>query len=182
MKKIYFFLLLVFISGLFFFRLNAQTTVYLKPEEAIKLLFKNSTETFREDHALTPEIRDRFKKELGYEPPKSNYPFYVGKTGDQIDGYALIDDQIGKVSPITFVTLIKPEGKVAQVEIMVYRESHGGEVTSKRFLNQFKNKTFNDEIRLHGNIVHVTGATLSSQALVVGVKRALTLWKIIYGS
>jgi len=64
---------------------------------------------------------------------------------------------------------------------MVYRESHGGEVASKRFLNQFKEKGLNDEIRLHGNIVNVTGATLSSQALVVGVNRALALWQILYG-
>lgn len=163
------------------FSLKAQTTVYLKPEEAIKLIFKDSQEVIREDRPLTPALREKALQLLKYDLPKTSYPFYLGKTGDQIDGYALIDEEIGKVLPITFITKINPQGKVERVEIMVYRESHGGEVASKRFLNQFKEKSLNDELRLHGNVVNVTGATLSSQALVKGVRRALVLWQIIYG-
>ena len=160
---------------------SAQTTVFLKPEEALKLLFKDSQEVIKEDHSVTPEVQEKVSKLLGYELAKSDYPFYIGRTNGQIDGYAVIDDEVGKVLPITFVTRIAPDGKVAAVEIMVYRESHGGEVASRRFLNQFREKSLNDELRLHGNIVNVTGATLSSQALVKGVKRALVLWQIFYG-
>lgn len=160
---------------------SAQTTVYLKPEEALKLLFKDSAQIIPNEKTLSEADRQKAKEALGYDLPKNVYTFYVAKTKDQVDGYALIDEQVGKVLPITFVSKISPQGKVEQVEIMVYRESHGGEVTSKRFLNQFKQKTLNDEIRLHGNIINVTGATLSSQALVVGVKRALVLWNVLYG-
>lgn len=167
----------VFISPLGF----AQTSVYLKPDDALKLLFQNSKEVIQENKSVTPEVSEKAKKSLGYTLPKNSYSFYLGKTDGKVDGYAIIDDQVGKVLPITFITKITPEGKVAQVEIMVYRESHGGEVKSRRFLNQFREKALNDELRLHGNIVNVTGATLSSQALVVGVKRALALWQIYYG-
>jgi thiamine biosynthesis lipoprotein len=160
---------------------QAQTTVFLKPSEALKLIFKDSQEVIKEDQPVTSEISEKAKKILGYDLAKSSYTFYLGRTNGHVDGYALIDEQNGKVLPITFVTRINPDGKVSQVEIMVYRESHGGEVASKRFLNQFHQKSFNDELRLHGNIVNVTGATLSSQALVVGVRRALTLWQIFYG-
>jgi Na+-translocating ferredoxin:NAD+ oxidoreductase RnfG subunit len=160
---------------------KAQTTVFLKPEEAIKLIFKDSQEVIKEDHPVTSEVQQKASKLLGYELEKSDYPFYLGRTNGIVDGYAVIDDEVGKVLPITFITRINPDGKVAAVEIMVYRESHGGEVTSRRFLNQFREKSLNDELRLHGNIVNVTGATLSSQALVKGVKRALALWQIFYG-
>ncbi len=160
---------------------RSQSTVYLKPADALKLIFKDSKEVIKEDHPITEEIKEKAKKSLNYDLPKSSYTFYVGKTDGKVDGYALIDEQIGKVEPITFVTRINPNGKVSQVEIMVYRESHGGEVATKRFLNQFREKSFNDEIRLHGNVVSVTGATLSSQALVIGVRRALVLWQIFYG-
>jgi len=160
---------------------RAQTSIYLKPAEALKLIFKDSQEVLKEDHPVTPELQEKVKKLLGYELQKTNYPFYLGKSDGRVDGYALIDDEIGKVMPITFITRINPDGHVAQVEIMVYRESHGGEVASKRFLNQFRQKVLNDELRLHGNIVNVTGATLSSHALVKGVKRGLTLWQIFYG-
>jgi H+/Na+-translocating ferredoxin:NAD+ oxidoreductase subunit G len=159
----------------------AQTTVYLKPADALKLIFKDSKEVIREEHPLTDAQKSEAKKMLGYDLPKNQYTFYLGRTDSRVDGYALIDEEVGKVLPITFITRINPEGKVEAVEIMVYRESHGGEVASKRFLNQFRQKGFNDEIRLHGNIVNVTGATLSSHALVVGVNRALVLWQILYG-
>jgi Na+-translocating ferredoxin:NAD+ oxidoreductase RnfG subunit len=173
-----------FLIFLFFFAGRsawAQTTIYLRPAEALKLIFKDSQEVIKEDHAVTPEVREKAKKSLGYDLPKDSYTFYLGRTAGHVDGYALIDDEVGKVEPITFATRISPEGKVDQVEIMVYRETRGGEVASKRFLNQFREKGFNDELRLHGNIVNVTGATLSSHALVVGVRRALVLWQIFYG-
>jgi electron transport complex protein RnfG len=159
----------------------AQTTVFLKPDEALKLIFKDSQEVIKEDHPITSDAEQKISKMLGYDLPKSDYPFYLGRTNGKVDGYAVIDDEVGKVLPITFVTRINPDGKVAAVEIMVYRESHGGEVASRRFLNQFRDKSLNDELRLHGNIVNVTGATLSSQALVKGVKRALILWQFFYG-
>jgi len=161
--------------------LYSQTTVYLKPDEALKLIFKDSQEVIKEDHPINDSIQQKAKSLNNSELPKKSYSFYLGKTNGKVDGYALIDEQLGKALPITFITKLNTQGQVEQVEIMVYRESHGGEVASKRFLNQFKDKRLNDELRLHGTITHVTGATISSQALVIGVKRALTLWQIFYG-
>ena len=159
----------------------AQNTVFLTPADALKLIFKTSKEVIKEEHPITPEIQEQAKKLLGYELPKSNYSFFLGKTDGKVDGYALIDDEVGKVMPITFVTRINPDGKVSDVEVMIYRESHGGEVATKRFLSQFKDKSVNEELRIDKNIIHVTGATLSSNALVKGVRRALALYQIFYG-
>lgn len=158
-----------------------QNTVYLTPTDAIKLIFKDSKEVVKEDHPITPAVQEEAKKLLGYELAKPSYSFLIGKSEGKVDGYAMIDEEVGKVMPITFVTRINPDGKVGQVEVMVYRESHGGEIATKRFLGQFKEKSFNEELRLDKNITHVTGATLSSQALVKGVRRALVLYQIFYG-
>lgn len=176
-KKLEFFLVFLLFPLLAY----SQSTVYLTPADALKLIFKNSKEVIKEEHPVTPEIQEQAKKLLGYDLPKSNYSFFVGKTDGKVDGYALIDEDMGKEMPFTFVTRINPDGKVAAVEIMVYRESRGGEVASKRFLSQFKEKKFNDELRLNGNIVNVTGATISSHSMVRGVRRALVLYQIFYG-
>lgn len=158
-----------------------QNAIFLTPAEALQRIFKDSAEVYKQDFQVTPQMQKQAQKLLGYELPRSVYSFYLGKSGGKVDGYALIDEEVGKVLPITFITRISPQGKVEVVEIMVYRESRGGEVQDKRFLNQFKNKSLQDEIRLHGDIINITGATLSSRALVVGVKRALVLWQIFYG-
>ncbi len=170
--------------ALVFFLLLCSTAsaqkVFLNTEQALKLLFKNSTEVVKETHTLTSEQTVFLQKSLGYLPNKKNYTFYLGKTNQKIDGYALIDDEIGKTEPITFVTKINLDGKLEQVEIMIYRETHGHEVTQSRFLNQFKGKQLSNELRINKDIKYITGATLSSNALVKGTRRALTLWQLFY--
>lgn len=154
--------------------------VFLNTEQALKLLFKDSAEVVKEKHELTAAQIAPLQQQLGYPLTKKTYIFYLGKTKNYIDGYALIDDEIGKTEPITFVTKINLDGKIEQVEIMIYRETHGHEVTRSRFLNQFKGKQLSNELRINKDIKYITGATLSSNALVKGTRRALTLWQLFY--
>ena len=68
------------------------------------------------------------------------------------------------------------------VEILIYREPIGGEVKSEAFRKQFQGKKDTDPVRSGQDIKNITGATLSSRAVSLGVKRALLLWKEFYGS
>jgi FMN-binding domain len=65
---------------------------------------------------------------------------------------------------------------------MEYRESRGGKVKEQRFLSQFHGKTSDDPIRVNQDIVNYTGATLSSYAIARGVRRALALTHLFYGT
>ncbi|MDO8520049.1 MAG: FMN-binding protein [Deltaproteobacteria bacterium] len=138
----------------------AGPTVYLTPAEALKIIFADSKEIISEK--------------------KGGRTFFVAKTGGKVDGYALIGNEIGKTEPITFMTAITPQGKVKAVEILVYRESHGGEVKEKRFTNQYKGKCASDPVRIGQDIKNLSGATLSARAVSRGVKDALILWKTHY--
>ncbi|MBI2982316.1 MAG: FMN-binding protein [Deltaproteobacteria bacterium] len=153
--------------------LSAQT-VYLSPEEALKLHFKDSAEVTPEKKSLSETQTARFKEKTGFPAPKKEWTFYVGKTGKVVDGYALIDNEIGKTEPITFMTVFSKTGEVAAVEVLVYRESVGSEVRQKSFLRQFSGQGVKE-------VKPMTWATLSSRALVKGVARGKLLWKIFYG-
>jgi Na+-translocating ferredoxin:NAD+ oxidoreductase RnfG subunit len=128
----------------------------------------------------TKEQRAALHRELGYELSKSQYYFFVAtsktKSGTVVDGYAFIDDQMGQHKPITFAVKLSTEGVVLREEIMVYRESRGDEVRSPRFSKQFKGKTIDDSLRPNKDIDSVSGATISSRAITVGVRRALVLF------
>ncbi|MBI2083863.1 MAG: FMN-binding protein [Deltaproteobacteria bacterium] len=163
------FILIFLLTG----NLSAQT-VYLKPEEALRLHFKDSAEVTPDKKILLESQTVDFKKKTGQAPPKTDWIFYVAKSGKNVDGYALIDNEIGKTEPITFMTVFSPKGEVIAVEVLVYRESVGSEVRQKSFLKQFLKKGARD-------VKPITGATLSSRALVKGVKRGEVLWKIFYG-
>ena len=115
------------------------------------------------------------KGRLGYAIKKPSYTFYVAKSGEVIDGYALIDEELGQHLPITFAVKFSPQGVVQRQEVMIYRERYGDEIRDPRFRQQFEGKTAADPLRASEEIIAVSGATISSRAMTVGVHRALVL-------
>ncbi len=156
-------------------------TVYLKPEEALKLAFKGSEEVILEKKSLTSVQKAVAEKANGDLLEKNDWNFYLGRTSGRIDGYAVIDHEIGKMDPITFMTVISPQGSVRSVEILVYRESQGSEVHESKFLKQYENKTLASPLRPGQDIQNISGATLSVRAVSIGVRRDLAVWSAIYG-
>ena len=59
---------------------------------------------------------------------------------------------------------------------MVYRERYGDEVRDPRFRQQFVGKTAADPLRPGEEVVAVSGATISSRAMALGVRRCLVLF------
>ncbi|MEZ4647888.1 MAG: FMN-binding protein [Candidatus Eisenbacteria bacterium] len=88
-------------------------------------------------------------------------------------GYALVDEEVGKYRPITFLVGTDADLSVKGVEVLVYRESRGGEVQKARFLRQYRGKVADDPIRINKDILNIAGATLSVRALNLGVRRVL---------
>lgn len=155
--------------------------VFMSEADALKVIapraaWKEETRTLdgAARQALTNSTRLRFT-----EP---SYRFQVGREGDHAAAYALTVDEIGKTEPITFTVGLDPAGNVSEVIILVYRESRGGEVRDPRFLKQFRGKTRRDKIQVDRDILNYSGATLSSQALARGVRKALALFEHFYGA
>lgn len=165
---------------LLLYPLAAAAAVYLTPKEALTQFFRDSETVISIKKPLSDADKAELKKRLGYALDRDSVTFYVGKTGDRIDGYALLDHQIGKTQPITFMTMINPQGKVEQIEVLVYRESHGSEVRQQRFLQQFYQKDLSAPLRRGQDIINISGATMSVNAMTIGVKRALLLWHYFF--
>lgn len=169
---------------LFYFLAGATAwaqTVYLRPAEALQFAFRDSEKVILEKKSLTEAQRKAAEKALHAKISRTDWNFYLGKTGEQVDGYAVIDYEIGRMEPITFMTVISPQGEVRSVEILVYRESQGSEVREPHFLRQFQNKTLGAPIQVGRDINNISGATLSARAVSLGVRRALAVWEVIYG-
>lgn len=116
---------------------------------------------------------------LGYVPPKASYAVFVARTGDKIDGYAVIDEELGQHLPITFGVKISPAGTLERMEVLVYREAYGAEIREARFRDQLTGKTIEDKLRLGDDVVAISGATISSKSMTLGVRRALALVSIV---
>ena len=113
---------------------------------------------------------------LGRKLSEESFTFYEGLQSGRVVGHAVVLDEVGKHFPITFIVGLTQEGAVREVAVMIYREKRGDAVKRRRFLNQFKDKTAQDPIMVNRDIVHLTGATVSSWSLAAGVKKAIVLF------
>jgi hypothetical protein len=154
--------------------------VYLTEEQALKILFPRAQKIQSEELRLAPDQKLRIEERIGWKFPETTFRGFKAESHGKIDGYAIIQETIGKHRPITYIVGITPDGRVFDVEILVYRESKGSEVRRKRFNAQYEGKTAHDPIRINKDIINVTGATMSVRSVSAGVKRALVLAEEFY--
>lgn len=147
--------------------------VYWTTKALLKDFFKSSEKVsyVKVQGAALAEVEGK----LGYHLPKGSYVVFVARTGGQVDGYAVMDDQMGQHQPISFGVKLDATGAVERMEVMVYREGYGDEVREGRFRKQFEGKGADDHIRFGEDVVAISGATISSKAMAIGVRRAVAL-------
>ena len=151
--------------------------VYATPQSVLASFFPKSERVTYRTLALDVRGKARLAHRLGYTPSRDSYTIFVALTQGKVDGYAVIDDELGLHQPITFATRLTSKGVVDRVEIMVYREPRGDEVRDPRFRKQFEGKSAADPLRIDRDIDAVSGATVSSASLATGVRRAAILVK-----
>ena len=159
------------------------TQVYLTVEQAPRTIFPEADRFERKEIPVTPALSARLKKLTAPAKPTIWEPFYisfVARKQEQIIGYAVICEEIGKHRPITFIVGVTPDGKVKDVAILMYREPQGDEVRHRSFLAQFAGKALANPIMQHQDIRNVSGATLSVRALARGVRKALAVIETTY--
>ena len=100
---------------------------------------------------------------------------------EEVVGYVIFDAQVGQHEPIDFAVQLSTEGVVLRQEVVSYRERYGSQVRDERFRGQFVGKSMADELKVGRDVKIVSGATYSSRAMTVGVKRALFVLDLYRG-
>jgi Na+-translocating ferredoxin:NAD+ oxidoreductase RnfG subunit len=99
--------------------------------------------------------------------------------GDSVLGFAVVRNVKGKDQPITFLVATDTADKLKDIDVLVYREPYGGEVAYEAWRRQFRGKAASDTLEVGRQIRSISGATISVNAVTVGVRRALadlTAW------
>lgn len=119
-------------------------------------------------------------RKLSGVPQRTSQPsIWRAMQGKSTVGWVLVDEVVGKHEFITYATAISPDGHVLGVEILSYRESHGGEVRNPAWRARFRGKTLNDKFKLNQDIPNISGATLSCRNITDGVKRLLAIHSLV---
>lgn len=154
-------------------RAGAQEQL-LTREQALREIFPEGTRTVDETRVLAAAQRGRLEHELGRRVDDDEIVVTrVFDAAGTVRGFAVVTEEIGKYRPITFMVGVTPELAVRDVAVLVYRESRGGDVKRRRFLNQYRGKTIRDPIDVNRDIINISGATISVRSINAGVKRVL---------
>ncbi len=154
--------------------------IYFTEEDAAKVMFPDSDTIRHETLALTAEQKAFVEERIGWKFPESSFSVYIGETKGEVDGYAIVQNTIGKHRPITYMVSVDAEGEVMNFEVLVYREARGNEIATKRFNYQYQGKDVRDPIRINRDIINISGATMSVRSASAGVKRVLVLVNEFY--
>ena len=101
---------------------------------------------------------------------------------DSLLGFAVVRNVTGKDQPITFLVAVDAANRLKDVDVLVYRESYGGEVAYEAWRRQFRGKSTADPLQVGRDIRTISGATISVNAVTLGVRRALadlTTWHTV---
>lgn len=153
----------------------SHAEVYLTEEDALKVMFPKSERLRKETLSLRPDQKTLVESRIGWKFPEESFEVYIGETGTSIDGYAMVQNTIGKHKPMTYMVGVDPAGRITNVELLIFRESRGSEVRKKRFNYQYEGKTVFDPVRINRDIINISGATMSVRSMSAGVKRVLVL-------
>jgi hypothetical protein len=88
-------------------------------------------------------------------------------------GFAEVKNVKGKDQPITFLVAIDTADVLKDVDVLVYREPQGGEVAYEPWRKQFRGKTVGAPLVVGKDIKNISGATISSHSVTLGVRQTL---------
>jgi Na+-translocating ferredoxin:NAD+ oxidoreductase RnfG subunit len=170
-------------AAFFFVSFQVHAEVYLSQDQALDVVFGKECVRTYDPKEISSDLAEKLDdKGLLAEPEGKKAHFFVCKNKEgAVTNYALIDAEVGKHLPITYIVGISPKGEVTKVEMMVFREVRGWEVRERSFMRQFEGKKEDDDLRIGRGISNISGATLSARAMAKGVERALFLWRYFYG-
>ena len=154
---------------------SAAATQYATPEEAARRCFPEAT-AFRDSTVqLGPDEMRAVARAAGVPARSAAWRVMTALNGDVPLGVVVFDGVIGKYELIDYAVGIATDGKLRNVEILNYRESHGFEVRLPAWRKQFVGKGADAALRVGEDIANISGATLSTTHITDGVRRIVAV-------
>lgn len=167
-----------FSDFLIMFTLLTGTAAAQSPEEITEIaqgLYGDDVTLHAVDPALGSAERTALTRANDGAHPWEQVKIRRVRRGGATVGAVFVDNVKGKSRPITYLVAFDMKGEILGLEVLRYRESHGGEIRSPMFRGQFKGKSHKDALRVGKDIRNISGATISSRAVSRGSRALSTL-------
>lgn len=150
----------LFILFVFFisFSDNQSSKMEMLIQKEIREVFK--IKTFEKQGVrLTTEQTNKLPLNL------SENNFFKIYNENRLEGYYYVGKAFGKTDYFDFIVIFDNKLIISKVKVLVYREERGGEVASKRWLNQFTGKSSDESLIYQKGIAAISGATISAKSI-----------------
>lgn len=157
---------------------SAFATDYLTPAQAQQLMFAQATSFREQDLALDAAQMQQVAQLAGLPARSAHWHVVAVYQGDKLLGWMVLDAVVGKFELINYAVGLNLDASVRQVEVLSYRESHGGEVRNLAWRHQFVGKRAPAGLAIGAGIANISGATLSCTHLTDGVRRIAAIAQV----
>jgi len=153
-------------------------TEYLSVEGAQKALFPQADRFTELVLSLSAAQRAQVATLAGPQPPHRSLRAWKAMRSGELVGYVFVDEVIGREDFITYAAGIDAAGHLSALEVLAYRESHGGEIRSDAWRRQFAGRQGLGQLRVQTDIKNIAGATLSCEHVTEGARWLMALWQV----
>lgn len=151
---------------------------YMSIEAAQHALFSQADRFEEIVLSLNAAQKESVMKLAGPQPPHRSLRAWRALRGSVVLGYVFVDEVLGRQDMITYAAGIDHAGRLGALEVLSYRESHGGEIRGTAWRNQFEGREGLDHLRFGTDIKNIAGATLSCEHVTQGVRWLTALWQV----
>lgn len=159
---------------------HAAAQTRLTQQEALRLAFPAPAEIERHTAFLTADDLARARRLAGadVELAQRVITYYIGRGPDGPVGVAYFDAHRVRTLNEVVMLVVRPDGRIGRIEVLMFAEppEYG---PPDGWIEQIEGRALTSELSLKGAIVNMTGATLTSQAMVRAARRVLALHEVI---
>lgn len=152
----------------------------LTQQEALRLAFPAPARIERRTAYLSDEALERASRLAapGVEIDRAVVTYYVGRAGDSALGVAYFDAHVVRTLREVLMVVVEPGGRIGRIEVLSFDEPRQYR-PPEGWLDEFGGLALSDRLSTKGEVVNVTGATLTSRAVTRAARRVLALHRVV---
>jgi hypothetical protein len=154
----------------------AEVKSYLSAPQAVQAAFPTYQVERKTVFLTSPQIQQI--EQLSRTKLDSRiFSYYVARSSSGIAGIAFFDRRMVRTLPVTYMAVLNASGTVSYVDVLSFEEPDDY-APPVRWLALYKNRGLDDQLAIGRGIPHITGASLTSQAMNDGVRMILSLYQV----
>lgn len=158
----------------------ADGQTLLTQEEALALAFPAPTRVERRTAYLSEAQREEARSLAGpgVEVEQGVVTYYVGYRDGQAVGFAYFDSHRVRTKQEVVMVLVRPDARIERIDVLKFTEPPEYRAP-EGWIEQLEGQRLDDALSTRGEIVNLTGATLTAGALTAAARRVLALHRVI---